>query len=232
MRELEHNVVSILYSLKGMIESHLELARDGAGDQKELVSQHAEEVLRRAYSQADQALQITKRLGKIFDPPETFPQKDFKVCLHSTWEDVLKTLKQENGMEGMEILCRIPQNFPWIRCDKQDFKEILYNLALNAVQAMAENGKLVIRAQLAFSVKEEPFAVITLADTGRGIPGEKLPHLFEPFFTTKDSGQGNGLGLYLVKLLAARNGGRISVSSFEGCGSTFILEFPVAGHLK
>lgn len=226
MRELEHNVVSILYSLKGLIESHLELAREGDAGQKEFVSKHAEDVLRRAYSQADQALQITKRLGQVLEPPQESPQREMKVSLNQVWDEVLRALEKEYPLGGMEILCRIPLNFPGIHCAERDFKEILYNLAENAVQAMNGSGKLVIRAQLAFSVKEESFAVITLADTGHGIAGEKLPHLFDPFFTTKDS-NGSGLGLYLAKMLASRNGGKISVCSFEGCGSTFTLEFPV-----
>ena len=230
--EREHNVVSILYSLKGMIESHLELAREGNEQQKENVMRHAEEVLRRAYSQADQALQITKRLGRIMEPKQAMPLKTFHASLNEAWEEVLRTIRREFSLEEVEILSRIPENFPALQCEKGDFEEILYNLARNAIQAMGGSGKLVIRAQLAFSVKEEAFAAVSLTDTGRGIPGEKLPHLFDPFYTTQDENEGNGLGLYLVKALVARNGGRISVSSFEGCGATFTLEFPLAGHLK
>ena len=74
--------------------------------------------------------------------------------------------------------------------------------------------------------------MITLSDTGPGIPKDQLPYIFHPFFTTKAEGQGNGLGLYLTKELVRKNGGRITVSSFEGSGTTFTLEFPLAPRKK
>ena len=93
---------------------------------------------------------------------------------------------------------------------------------------MAGEGKLIARAQISFTTKEESFAVIQVSDTGPGIPRPLLPHLFLPFCSTKSLRKGNGLGLYLTRQLVARNGGRITASSFAGAGTTFTLEFPLA----
>ncbi len=75
--------------------------------------------------------------------------------------------------------------------------------------------------------KEEPSAVITVSDTGPGIPEECLAKLFSPFYTTKPEGVGNGLGLYLTRELVLKNKGQIKVSSFPLMGTSFTLEFGV-----
>jgi len=97
-----------------------------------------------------------------------------------------------------------------------------------ALPGQKEKGRLIIRASLGFRAKDEPMATITIADTGPGIPEEILTRLFEPFVTTREQSGGNGLGLCMVHALVRRNGGGIAVSSFKGCGTTFVLTFPVA----
>ena len=88
-------------------------------------------------------------------------------------------------------------------------------------------GKLILRAHHAFTAKEEAFAIVSFSDTGPGIAEEKLVCLFRPFFTTKLEGEGNGLGLYLIKNLVTRNSGKITAASFPDFGTTFTLEFPL-----
>ena len=69
---------------------------------------------------------------------------------------------------------------------------------------------------------------IAIRDTGHGIPEERLGKVFDPFFTTKEPGKGTGLGLFIVRQIVERNGGRISVESEENVGTTFYLDFPMA----
>lgn len=228
MQNHQHNIVNILYAVRGMIESHLASVEDGRFGKENETLRDAEEVLRKAHSQANQALQIARRLGLILQPGEDPFDLDLKVSIKKAWRESLTHLEEEFSLEAVEILERIPENFPPIRCGDEALKEILYHLAKNAIEAMKGEGKLIIRVQLAFSVKEEPYALIMLADTGPGIPEAKLPHLFQPFFTTKTETDGNGLGLYLTKLLVEKNRGRITALSFEGFGTAFTLEFPIA----
>lgn len=280
MRELQHNIVNVLYTVKGIIESHLALVQEGRFERKEKILEHAHEVLQKAYERVNKALDITKRLGQLLKSEEKLAGPSRQVSLKAAWQETLRILKRECPLKGIEIIERLPEDFPLIQCTAGELQEILYNLLQNAIQAMDGKGaassrrqsfgrvadggvatsvptggsvagkplpdrqagatapsatesladklagKLILRACLAFSTQEEPLAVITVADTGPGIPEKVLRRLFQPFFTTKPEGEGNGLGLYLVKGLVERNHGRISVSSYQGLGTTFTIEFP------
>jgi PAS domain S-box-containing protein len=98
-------------------------------------------------------------------------------------------------------------------------KRILINLVTNAVQAMPTGGKLTVEGN-----GTEDSVIISVKDTGQGIPKENLAKLFKPFFTTKARGQ--GLGLAVCKRLIEAQGGTITVNSEEGKGSTFTFEVP------
>ena len=228
MRELQHNIVNVLYTVKGIIESHLALVQEGRFEKKEKELDDAHKALEKAYERVNKALDITRRLGFLLKEEEKNLASPPKVSLPAAWQKALRILRKECPLNGLEILERIPGDFPLLQCRAGELQEILYNLCENAAHAIGGRGKLILRACLAFSTKEEPLAVLTVADTGPGIPEKVLRRVFQPFFTTKPEGGGNGLGLYLVKRLVERNHGRINVSSYEGLGTTFTLEFPVA----
>ena len=228
-----HNLVSSLYVMKGLLESFLLQYKEGR--EEPLTPNGArgksEQILAQACGQANQAIAIAKRLEegmkgsqeRVCDQPS-----DFKVSVKETWRNTLQLLKKDFPLEKIEILERIPEPFPLIRCHPADFGEMLYHLARNSLEAMKGTGKLVIRAHLSLSPRQESFAMIHLADTGPGIPGPVLSRLFLPFSTTKKSNGGTGLGLFLTVQLVRRNSGRITVSSFKGYGTSFALELPLA----
>lgn len=221
-----HNLVSSLYAMKGMIENFLLKQEEGRfADEKETLEK-SQEVLKRAFRQADHALQVVKKLGTMKE--ESSRGGPQRTSILETWEAALSLLRKEEALEEVEILERIPDPFPLVQCFKEDLKEIFYHLIQNACQAMQGKGILVIRTQISFTTQEEPLILIQVSDTGPGIPESMLRRLFEPFFTTKPRGIGNGLGLYSTRQLVVRNGGRIAVSSFKGAGTTFTLEFPLA----
>lgn len=228
MQPLQHNIVSILYSILGFAEAHLERGREGgfAGLAERL--EHAEAVLGKVFHQAGRALKIMKELNLMYQRGRTPGTCVASTSVGEAWRRVLRRLKARFPFAGIEVIEHVPTSFPPIRCVAADFENILFTLAQNALQAMKGGGKLVIRAELAYTTQEEPFVVIQVADTGPGIEGEKLTCLFQPFFTTKGDGEGTGLGLFLVRELVGRNGGKVLVSSFEGCGTTFTLEFGLA----
>jgi len=235
MTEYRHDIVSLLYSVKGMIETHRARIDGGVFGKIEEQLEHAEEILRVSYFKADSAIQITKRLRTVAEPDDCFRTHRKKVSVRFAWRIVTRKCFREISSGGIEFVDRIPAAFPPVLCDRGQFLEILYQIALNGAQAALkerrgenERPKLVIRAQEGFSPAEEPCAMIAIADTGPGIAGERLPHLFKPFMTTKPEGEGNGLGLYFIKQLVLRNGGKIGVSSFPGAGTTFTLEFPIS----
>ncbi|HUW65928.1 MAG TPA: ATP-binding protein, partial [Spirochaetia bacterium] len=98
------------------------------------------------------------------------------------------------------------------------------NLVYNAVQATGEGGTI----SLSTSLDEDGgLVVVSVQDTGCGIDPEHLPYLFDPFFTTHK--HGSGLGLAICHEIVQGHGGRITVSSTPGQGSTFRVYLPVAG---
>ena len=129
--------------------------------------------------------------------------------------------------------------------DRTQIKQLLGNLVENAIDAMPEGGKLMIKTCYLSSVnshleKEKPvtndqkpmtktdFVEISFTDTGIGIKKEDIDKVFEPLFTSKQ--KGTGLGLSIVRNIVEAHGGEIWVESEEGKGSTFTIAFPVVGH--
>lgn len=122
--------------------------------------------------------------------------------------------------------------------DATHIHQIILNLCLNARDAMPEGGTLTIGAenqtlgencnQVSIDAKPGKYVVISVTDTGTGIPPGLLDKIFEPFFTTKALGQGTGLGLSTAVALVKGNGGFITVSSEVNFGSTFKVYLPAS----
>ena len=112
--------------------------------------------------------------------------------------------------------------FPQVKADPQLLKRVLINLVTNSVQAMPDGGKLTISAQ----VNSQGQAVVTVEDTGVGIPEKIKPQIFRPLFTTKPRGQ--GFGLAVCKRVIEAHGGFINFESQEGKGAKFTIQFPVS----
>lgn len=134
--------------------------------------------------------------------------------------DVLFWIRKEAKEQGVRIDMEGLGEAPPIWADPQLFKQLLLNLFMNALHAMARGGTLSIRAQ----VVDEHRMRIVIADTGSGIPAETLPHVFDPFFTTR--ADGSGLGLSIVRKIVTSHDAGIEVSSQEGQGSVFTLLWP------
>jgi two-component system NtrC family sensor kinase len=106
-----------------------------------------------------------------------------------------------------------------VSADQGQLEQVFTNLFVNAVDAMQAEGNLAVRAR-----EEAEGIVITIVDTGRGIPRDAQDKIFEPFFTTKD--KGTGLGLAIVYNIIKKHDGDIIVESEEGRGTTFTITLP------
>jgi two-component system, NtrC family, sensor kinase len=96
------------------------------------------------------------------------------------------------------------------------------SILVNASQAMENRGEIRIR-----SWQDNGNILVSISDTGSGIPGENLPKLFEPFFTTKVKDKGTGLGLAIVCDIVRKHKGDIKVESVVNQGTTFTIEIPI-----
>ncbi len=108
-----------------------------------------------------------------------------------------------------------------VEADPVQLKQVLINLAVNAIQAMPNGGTLTISTRA-----REDVVFIDVADTGTGMTEEVIEQLFNPFFTTKDVGEGTGLGLSVVHGIVQAHRGHIYVESVVGEGSTFTVQLP------
>ncbi len=122
----------------------------------------------------------------------------------------------------------------YTEADISQFETALINMAVNARDAMNGEGRLTVTVR---SIPElpplrghaggpGPFVAVSVADTGEGIPADKLSQIFEPFFTTKEIGKGTGLGLSQVYGFVKQSGGDVAVESEVGKGATFTIYLP------
>ena len=156
--------------------------------------------------------------------------------------DITDILAELNHLLGRLIGANIKLNMVHghdlglVRVDQGQFEQVIINLAVNARDAMDQGGELTIRTRNTQLEKPErrdaeylpagAYVVIEVADTGHGIPPEKLERIFEPFYTTKEVGQGTGLGLSTVYGIIKQTEGHIFVDSSVSVGTTFSIYLP------
>jgi two-component system NtrC family sensor kinase len=130
-------------------------------------------------------------------------------------------LHHQAEMLGVTLETRVAADLPKVVCDAAQVQQMLLALAMNALEATPENGRVTIEARPA-----EDGAILVVSDTGTGIPREHQDRIFEPFFTTKEAGKGVGLGLAVVYGIVTRHHGEIELVSEPGRGTTFTIRLP------
>ncbi len=133
--------------------------------------------------------------------------------------EVLKFQKREFSDRGITVEAETPADLPPIMADRNQLKQVFFNLTKNAMEAMQPGGKLKIRSRA-----DDDSVYLLFGDSGSGIRQEDLVRLFQPYHTTKSGG--HGLGLMIVKRIMAAHGGQVGVESREGTGTIVTLQFP------
>ena len=140
-------------------------------------------------------------------------------------DDLLLLLSQEQtGKSEIRITKEYEPDLPKVPLDSAQTREAVWNLLVNAVEAMPKGGE--IRVEVSRSTKGGDFLEIVVADTGKGILASERDKIFQPFHTTK--ADGTGLGLAIVHRVVEAHAGEVEVESKEGQGSAFRLRFPMS----
>lgn len=182
---------------------------------------------------ASSALEETQRLRKIVEALFTLSRFDAGEAVQESVPVDLRSLVA-NTAEQMQLLaddkdvrltCECDRDVI-VRGDRARLKQVVVNLLDNALKYTPANGTVIVRVQ-----HVDNHAVLSVSDTGIGIPAEALPHVFDRFFRvdkarSRDEG-GAGLGLSIVKAICAGHGGGVHATSREGAGSEFIVELPL-----
>jgi two-component system NtrC family sensor kinase len=179
--------------------------------------------------------QLEKGLGKIAKSVERakkvthqllgFARKDDSVVsevnLSQLVEEAVQLVEKEASYKEIEFVQEVDASLDSIRSDAFQLRQVLINLLTNAIHATGPKGRIKIRLQ-----KDGEQAILTIQDTGQGIPQEDLERIFEPFFSTKPTGEGTGLGLFVTRGIVEKLGGTIEAESRLGEGTDFRITLP------
>jgi PAS domain S-box-containing protein len=169
------------------------------------------------------ASEVIQRLRALLRKRET---KIEPVDCNELISDVLLLLGAESRCRHVNVETQLAADLPFVLGDKVHLQQVLLNLLLNGMDAMADKpGEKTLTVRTALN--QSGYVEIAISDVGTGIRRDRLSHLFEPFFSTKREGM--GLGLSLARALVEANGGRIWAENNSGAGATFRFALPVNG---
>ena len=148
----------------------------------------------------------------------------------------IERILTETFPRTIAVATDVSKNLWTVAGDATQLHQVMMNLCVNARDAMPDGGKIEIKAENIVIDREfllshpdgktGPYVLLTISDTGSGIPKSHLDRIFEPFFTTKDAGKGTGLGLSTVLTIVKSHNGFINAYSEEGRGTAFKVYFP------
>jgi len=212
---IAHEINNPLYAVLANAE---ELAEEGAATPES--RKLAEEIVGHVMSVSD----VIKDLSNYSRTLRREEKAD--IDLNAVIEESLKLVRYGSDFMGVEVRKDLSP-LPSIKAGRGEMQQVFINILNNAIQAMGGRGTITI-----VSRRGEDRIAVSVSDTGPGISEESLPHIFDLFYTTKKPGEGTGQGLYIVRNILGLNGGDIRVTSTEGRGATFHLEFPIQKGLQ
>jgi len=193
---------------------------DGAANLIESPQTH-EEVRRGSFAIIHKEIQrLNRLLASLLDfarprKPEFQPADPGRLL-----DAIINLMDHSARQKGITIRKDVSLSVPAFECDPEQMKQVILNLAINAVQAMATPGEIVLSAR-----QKDSSVMIRVRDQGPGIPEEDIDKIFNPFFTTKETG--TGLGLSVVHQIVNQHGGTVTAERNPDRGMTFSLVVPL-----
>ena len=170
-----------------------------------------EEEIQRINQIVEQFLRFAKPAPPLFKETE----------IGAVFDEILQLLKPQVDRQRISVN-RDFNILPLMTLDREQMKQVVLNLLINAVQAMGEGGRLDLSTR---AMEDNRWMKLSIRDSGIGIPPEDLKRLFDPFFSTKEGGM--GLGLSIAHRIIDQHHGKIEVESTRGEGTAFHLWLPL-----
>ncbi len=207
---IAHDFNNLLAVIRNYAQFLIEDLPEGSQSREDL------EQIRRA---VDRATSLTRQL-LIFARKERSAPRPLQ--LNEIVGDTERLLRRTLG-EDIHLRTRLDPGLPSVELDPGQAEQVLINLALNARDAMPSGGTLTIATSRG---DDEDTVLLSVSDTGTGMPPEVADRAFEPFFTNKPEGKGTGLGLAMVYGVVTGAGGNVDLQTGEGEGTTLTLSLP------
>ena len=175
------------------------------------------------------------RAAKIIDHMRQFGRKSDmslkKIQVNDILERALDILGQQLKIREIEVAWDLKDDLPSVMADPSRLEQVFINLIINARDAIDEKGKSAPQdkgpKRISLKTRSDgKMVIITISDTGIGIPKDHLEKIFEPFYTTKEVGQGTGLGLSISYGIIQDSQGTIHAVPNDEGGASFIIAFP------
>jgi two-component system NtrC family sensor kinase len=167
----------------------------------------------------DRARKITHRMLGFARRME--PRLD-DVEINRVLDQTIDILANHASINDIEIHKNFADRLPIIASDQSQLQQVFMNLINNAIDAIGKDGNIDVRTQL-----DKKWIRVIIEDDGPGIPEPVQKKIFDPFYTTKPNGKGTGLGLSISYNIIEKLGGRVSVDSTLGKGTTFTVSLPL-----
>jgi C4-dicarboxylate-specific signal transduction histidine kinase len=211
-----HEIGNPLTAISGLIE----LLRGG-----DLSPAQQAEFLQRIAAETDRIHGIIRELLDFARHDGPRAELESRCELRLAIEDAVNLVRPQKESREVQITVNVRPDLGEVTGSRARLTQVVLNLLLNAVDALAGRGHIAINADL---LADAGIAVLRVSDDGPGIAPEIAQHLFEPFSTTKPAGKGTGLGLAVTHTIVEALGGSISAGNGEAAGAWFEVRLPLA----
>ncbi|MBN2008732.1 ATP-binding protein [candidate division KSB1 bacterium] len=170
----------------------------------------------------DQSRRIRDYTRRLLNHSQMMPFRPRSIDITRIIDETIYLLGHRFRVYKIDVQKNYARDLPNLSVDRRQLEQVIINLLNNAVDAIGNNGQ--IRIDVKKNDDEE--VELSISDSGVGISNENMLRIFEPFFTTKSPSTGTGLGLSISKAIVIRHGGKITVESTNGQGTTFNITLP------
>lgn len=211
-----NNPIAIMIEEAGWIE-------DLFAEEPCLADERSTEVKRALKQIETQGVRCKEITHKLLSFARRTDPRLVEVQINDLVEEILSISEQRSKFSSVKLVRNLAPGLPTLVASPSELQQVFLNLINNSLDAMGpDGGTIEITSRIA-----DGYVVVDVADTGQGIPKATIARMFDPFFTTKPVGKGTGLGLSICYGIIKKLGGKITVNSAVGVGTTMHIHLPI-----